>query len=294
MQFGKWKVLNRVENNKWGQTQWICQCNCILQTQKIVIGASLINGNSQSCGCINKEPKKLKNTCNICNSSKSVSFNQEHNKYLCGKHAIQLKRHGRILEKTRFDSNEIIIYKELNYAEIILLDFHQKETGRATIDLEDLKKCKNYKWRMDDHGYAITTICNDDRKYNLLLHHLILNREFNEVVDHKDRVRLNNRKYNLRFCDNLCQNAQNASIQSNNTSGFIGVSLNRKGDKWRSRIHFNNTGYCLGTYENKEDAIIARIEAEIKYFKDYRNPYNEIEFIKRYGEEKILKLFNKT
>lgn len=49
-------------------------------------------------------------------------------------------------------------------------------------------------------------------------------------------------------------------IRSNNTSGCPGVSRNR--DKWEVKITFQKTTYRIGYYENIEEAIAARKEAE--------------------------------
>ncbi len=47
--FGRWTVIKRVENNKWEQLMWLCECEC--GNRKIIIGESLKSGNTQSCGC---------------------------------------------------------------------------------------------------------------------------------------------------------------------------------------------------------------------------------------------------
>ena len=47
--FGKWTVIARAENTNDNRAQWLCQCEC--GNQKIVIGKSLRNGSSTSCGC---------------------------------------------------------------------------------------------------------------------------------------------------------------------------------------------------------------------------------------------------
>ena len=51
--FGRLTVIQRVENNKYGRSQWLCQCNCGNQT--VVLGASLQNGRTISCGCYRSE-----------------------------------------------------------------------------------------------------------------------------------------------------------------------------------------------------------------------------------------------
>ena len=47
--FGFWVVKNRIINNKNGQVQWLCLCEC--GKEKSVSSNSLRSGNSTSCGC---------------------------------------------------------------------------------------------------------------------------------------------------------------------------------------------------------------------------------------------------
>lgn len=83
--------------------------------------------------------------------------------------------------------------------------------------------------------------------------------------DHEDRNELNNRSYNLRPCTQQ-ENVRNSSINTNNTSGIIGVTWSKKRNKWQAQIGVNEKCKYLGLYINKEDAIKARLEAELKYF----------------------------
>lgn len=46
-------VIKRVENNKYGNSMWLCQCDC--GNQVSVRGDSLTKGNTKSCGCLNRE-----------------------------------------------------------------------------------------------------------------------------------------------------------------------------------------------------------------------------------------------
>ena len=48
--FGRLTVLSRAKNDKYGKAQWLCQCDC--GNQKIILGKSLRNGSTQSCGCL--------------------------------------------------------------------------------------------------------------------------------------------------------------------------------------------------------------------------------------------------
>lgn len=58
-QFGYWYVESRAENQN-NHVAWNCICKC--GTKRIVLGQSLKNGTSQSCGCLNMShgEKKIK------------------------------------------------------------------------------------------------------------------------------------------------------------------------------------------------------------------------------------------
>jgi hypothetical protein len=132
------------------------------------------------------------------------------------------------------------------------------------IDSEDLNKIINYCWRFTTRGYIETTIGHKIIK----LHQLILDRVGvydNLIIDHKDRDPLNNRKENLRLVGQD-KNAINSSMQSNNTSGIIGVCWDKKGCKWLAQLNYQKDHKLIGSYNNKEDAIKTRLQAELKYF----------------------------
>ena len=87
--------------------------------------------------------------------------------------------------------------------------------------------------------------------------------------DHIDRNEMNNRRSNLRPCTRQ-ENIRNKSIQSNNTSGIIGISWREDRNKYRAYITVEKRKQIfLGYFHNKEDAIKARLEAEKKYFGEF-------------------------
>lgn len=51
--FNKLVVLKRIENDKFGNTKWLCQCEC--GNKKEVLGIHLRSGHTKSCGCLQKE-----------------------------------------------------------------------------------------------------------------------------------------------------------------------------------------------------------------------------------------------
>ena len=82
-------------------------------------------------------------------------------------------------------------------------------------------------------------------------------------VDHKNGNSFDNRRSNLRICTNS-QNLMNRGAPKNNTSGFKGVSFDKKSKKWGAKIAKNYKQIALGFYEDKKDAAKAYNKAAKK------------------------------
>lgn len=72
---------------------------------------------------------------------------------------------------------------------------------------------------------------------------------------------------NCRWVDKFVQ-AMNHGIQKNNKSGVRGVKWDSEYQKWYSQIDIKNNRIFLGRFNSKDDAIIARLKAELKYLGD--------------------------
>ena len=83
-----------------------------------------------------------------------------------------------------------------------------------------------------------------------------------------------NRKQNLRICTQA-NNTINSGIQRNNKSGVTGVVWVEQINRWTAQITYQKKRIHLGSFENLEDAIKARENAEIKYFGEYRYQKSE-------------------
>ena len=86
--------------------------------------------------------------------------------------------------------------------------------------------------------------------------------------DHINRNPLDNRKSNLRPCSKL-ENAKNRSKQHNNTSGVTGVNYNKQKGKWIARIRIDKKETCVYSGDSFEDAVVARLKAEKKYYGEF-------------------------
>lgn len=52
--FGRWTVIKRVKNSEQSRIpRWLCRCEC--GNESIVYGSTLKSGESQSCGCLQRE-----------------------------------------------------------------------------------------------------------------------------------------------------------------------------------------------------------------------------------------------
>lgn len=138
-------------------------------------------------------------------------------------------------------------------------------------DLEDYEKIKDFKWRLTQKGYIAT---NDgfgrNGKHLLFLHRLIMNAPIGYEIDHiKGREsKRDNRKCNLRIVD-CCKNQMNSPLRKDNSCGVTGVYLDKHSNKWRAGIGANRRYINLGTFDEFEDAVKARREAEEKYHGEY-------------------------
>jgi hypothetical protein len=92
----------------------------------------------------------------------------------------------------------------------------------------------------------------------------------NCVIDHINGNTMDCRKMNLRSCTHG-ENLRNRKVKENNKSGVTGVFWNNyiPTPKWMAYIKLNYKFINLGYYDDKEDAIKARKEAEQKYFGEF-------------------------
>lgn len=140
------------------------------------------------------------------------------------------------------------------------------------IDLSDLARVSAYRWfliqgKTHKDGYAATFVGRrPEQRKCLLLHRLLLNLPFEDKHqgDHINRQSLDNRRQNLRIVTKQ-QNAQNLSLSSKSTSGFRGVSWDKRTQKWAAYVKVNQKKIHIGYYEDKLVAAQAVILARKKF-----------------------------
>lgn len=128
-------------------------------------------------------------------------------------------------------------------------------------DLEDYQKIKDYCWCVNSDGYLLTYL----NSKIIRMHRFLTD---GQLIDHINGNTLDNRKINLRVA-NKSKNGMNRYLQSNNTSGVTGVYWNKNLNKWSSHITINRKNIYLGSFDNFDDAVKVRKEAENKYFGEF-------------------------
>jgi len=81
-----------------------------------------------------------------------------------------------------------------------------------------------------------------------------------DQIDHINGVKNDNRWSNIRLATGS-QNMANRPKGSKNTSGFKGVSWNKKSNKWRVKITKHHKEYYLGFFDDPEEGYKAYCKA---------------------------------
>lgn len=167
--------------------------------------------------------------------------------------------------------NKYVVYDD--YAEIHIVG--GKHDGLVfKIDLEDVERCKEFKWyglSSYNHTKNVMIYGTRVKPNHMLLHRFILDITGDEIVDHVNGDTLNCTKDNLRVATHS-QNTINKSHKNENTkSGRRGVFWYKhtKTPKWVAHITLNGKKTYLGYFDKLEDAIKARMDAELEYFGEH-------------------------
>jgi hypothetical protein len=121
------------------------------------------------------------------------------------------------------------------------------------------------------HPSGYLKICVNGKKY--FAHRLIYLFHHGHMpmfLDHIDRNGLNNKIENLREAT-LSQNSANTSIRSDNTSGYRGVSWDKKAKKWLAKITIFRKQKYLGYFSSPEAAYEVYCEAARNHYGKFAN-----------------------
>lgn len=171
------------------------------------------------------------------------------------------------------------------------------------VDAEDVDWMKGYTWYTDKaHGVKYPYLSAKKRldtveyeRKEIKIHVEIMREEIEKfkmdnpdyhkriIIDHIDGDISNNRRENLRV-RTQSENNMNKKVQSNNTTGFVGVTWHSKQKMWNAMIDYEDERIELGSFYYLRNAMRARVEAEKKYFGEHAFYTRDKSYKKRVDE----------
>lgn len=203
--------------------------------------------------------------CGCGERTKVAKQNHAKYGYVKGKPLRYINGHNRRVVGPRLTSRHIEI-KGTTYVTLPLT-----QGMEAIIDPSEFERTKDITWRVHrgyKTWYAVSGGCG---KPLVQLHRLIMCAPDDAEIDHKNHNGLDNRRCNLRIAIGS-QNQRNRRKYKKGTSRFLGVSLNRKENKWVAQIKYEGRNRTLGRFDSEEEAALSYDNAARKHFGEFANP----------------------
>jgi hypothetical protein len=128
----------------------------------------------------------------------------------------------------------------------------------AIVDAADAEWVNQWRWSLSSGGYASRHSDVDGRRIQVVLHRELLGlprKTDGREGDHRDRVKLNCRRSNLRILPVKGRpNRQNLSNQRGSSSQYRGVCWDKRRGTWTARIDIGGTRRFLGRFTTEHDA----------------------------------------
>lgn len=132
----------------------------------------------------------------------------------------------------------------------------------ALVSNEDFNILNESKWRLNkSSGYVIKGSGTD----RVFMHRIVNSTPDGLDTDHINRNKLDNTRKNLRTVTKMI-NGRNRGENKNNTSGYKGISWDKKSKKWAVYLWKNYKKIHLGRFINLSEAYRARKSGEGVYW----------------------------
>lgn len=115
------------------------------------------------------------------------------------------------------------------------------------------------------NGYIVIDINNKKYAAHRLAWLYIYGTMPNDLIDHKNSVKSDNRIDNLRQSNHQQNNCNLREAKSHNKTGFLGVSLKKGTQRFYAQIKSNGEVIGLGYFDTAQEASEVYLEAKRKY-----------------------------
>ena len=124
---------------------------------------------------------------------------------------------------------------------------------KILVDTADYERFSKFTWYINSWGYAVRFIRAGGKKFCIQMHREVMGLVMHDgkIVDHVNRMKLDNRRANLRLCT-AGQNIANSGPKSHNRLGVKGVRKYR--NKFQAKITIAGRRKFLGSFATAEEA----------------------------------------
>lgn len=151
------------------------------------------------------------------------------------------------------------------------------------VNKEDFHWMSNHTWFSDSnllYPYLISKIYSNGKREKMIYHVETMKKEIENfkknnigynkrvIVDHIGGDVKNNLKSNLRV-RTQSENNMNKITQTNNTSGFVGITWHINEKMWTAQINIHNEAIRLGSFYYLRNALKIRMDAEKEHFGEH-------------------------
>lgn len=152
--------------------------------------------------------------------------------------------------------------------------------GAVLVDKDMVETLSQHSWSIGAIGYAVGYISSKYKRSGMVpgsggmyMHRFIMGDIRGVVYDHKNGIKLDNRRSNLRRATHSENHRNTPKYKtyrgSGTSSNYKGVSLRTDTRRWKAYIKTSTGQLSLGSYATEEEAALAYNKAAVIHFGEF-------------------------